>query len=74
MIPVRVDPAIKPHVTRSGFTIEDDHPLATADCPVCDGPLTIGTVSLVFVGRNEPGWTAGSVAVHDACTGVEESA
>lgn len=70
MIPVRVDPAVTPHVVRSGLTIADDHPLAGIDCPVCDGPLTVGTVALVFVGREEPGWTAASVAVHDECTGV----
>ncbi len=72
-IPVRVNPAIRAHVARSGFEIAADHPLADQDCPVCDLPLTDGPVSLVYVGRSPEdrgGWTAASVPVHDACTDV----
>lgn len=69
MIPVRVDPKIQPHVAARGKRIDDEHPLFGHPCPVCDGPLA-GLVSLVFVGRDEPGWTAAAVAVHDECTGV----
>lgn len=71
VIPVRVDPSIKPHIVRAGITIRDNDPLAPSDCPVCDEPLTASPVSLVFVGReHSERWTAGSVAVHDRCTGV----
>lgn len=68
MIPVRVSPDVRPYVVRGGFVIAPDHPLAEFDCPVCDRPLTDAPVSLVYVGRENPtSWTAGSVAVHDAC-------
>jgi hypothetical protein len=69
-IPVRVDPAVKAHVARSGFTIRAGHALAEDRCPVCDEPLIAAPVSLVYVGRypDDPGWTAAAVAVHDACT------
>ena len=75
IIPVRVDPAIVPHVTNTGFIIEPGHPLYIECCPVCGKPLPDGPVSLVLVGR-EPdtemsAWTAAAVAVHDACTGAQ---
>lgn len=72
MIPVRVDPNIRPHVVSSGRSL-DGHPLQDGLCPVCDGPL-VGKVSLVFVGR-EPDdrgrWTGASVPVHDGCVGYD---
>jgi hypothetical protein len=73
-IPVRVDPAVKAHVVRAGFTLTADHPLAADGCPACDEPLFGQPVSLVYVGRfpGDPGgWTAASVAVHDGCTDAE---
>lgn len=73
VIPVRVDPAVKAHVVSSGRLLGPDHPLADSLCPVCDEPLGADPISLVYVGRfpDDPhGWTAASVAVHDACTDV----
>lgn len=67
MIPVRVDPAVKAHVVKSGMDLDFGHWLYRAPCPVCEEPMADG-VSLVYVGRKKPGWTAASVAVHDACT------
>jgi hypothetical protein len=69
VIPVRVDPNVRPHIVRAGIVVAADHPLAFTSCPVCDRSLTDASVSLVFVGRDEPGWTAGAVAVHDRCAG-----
>jgi hypothetical protein len=73
-IPVRVDPSVKAHVATSGRILGADHPLFEAFCPVCDDILGTGPISLVYVGRfpdDDRGWTAASVAVHDACTDVE---
>lgn len=76
-IPVRVDPAHRPHAALRGRTIELSHPLASWDCPVCDEPLRTGPITLVLVGRDpgmgRRGWTAASVAVHDDCADQEES-
>ncbi len=70
-IPIRVDPAIKPHVaSRELGPIAPDHPLAGYVCPICDRDLVGHLVALVFVGRfpeNPASWTAASVAVHDSC-------
>lgn len=69
-IPIRVNPAVRPHVVRSGLTIAADHPLHSGGCPVCWAPLREGPVSLVLIGRESSGsWTAATVAVHDACAG-----
>lgn len=74
-IPVRVDPAVRAHVVRSGFDLDATHPLFHQDCPVCDEPLGGLGVSLVYVGRypddDKRGWTAAAVAVHDNCTDRE---
>ena len=73
MIPVRVDPDLVPHVVRDDFQLAPDHPLYDALCPVCDLSLGGQPAALVFVGRHPDdggGWTAGSVAVHTACTGT----
>jgi len=68
-IPVRVDPAVKAHVTRAGMQLQPTHPLYIEGCPVCGEALLDGPISLVYVGRC-PGerWTAAAVAVHDTCT------
>ena len=68
MIPVRVDPKVRATVIRSRFALSEDHFLFDQLCPVCDETLGTGLVSLVYVGRQEPGWTAAAVAVHDLCT------
>jgi hypothetical protein len=71
MIPVRVDPAIKPHVVATKM-IYEDHPLFGKICPACDQSLN-DLVSLVFIGRDSSHggstWTGSAVAVHARCTG-----
>jgi hypothetical protein len=70
IIPVRVDPAIRPHVALRGKEVVGRNPVARNYCPVCDCLIGSGPVSLVLVGRDpesERGWTAMAVAVHDAC-------
>lgn len=60
---VRIDPAVKAHVTARGKITQDSSP-----CPVCDIPLDTGPVSLVYVGRPDKGsFTGAAVAVHDEC-------
>lgn len=74
IIPVRVDPAIRPHVAMRGKTIDAMHPVARSYCPVCDCLIGGGPVSLVLVGRDpdaERGWAAMAVAVHDECADLE---
>jgi hypothetical protein len=81
MIPVRVPAGTPVHIVRTGLTITAGRPLADATCPVCDGPLSGRTCSLVYVGthpadRDRGGayWTGAAVVAHDACVLAAEPA
>lgn len=76
MIPVRVPVDAPIHTVGGVRTLDSDHPLYIADCPVCDAVLGFEPITLVLVGippedRKESGWTTGAaVTVHAACVGV----
>lgn len=74
MIPVRVPADLTIHTVGGVRSLDPDHPLYVADCPVCDRMLQDHPIILVAVGiapedRKDSGWTTGAaVAVHAACT------
>ncbi len=70
MIPVRIDPAVKPLLANDRvYELEAAHPLLGVECPACGDDLQAGqSLVLVLAGRRpDMGWTAGAVAVHEAC-------
>lgn len=82
MIPVRI-PADAPLHTVGGLrTIAPEHPMSQDDCPVCDVPLTVMPITLVYVGidpetraqvleKGKAYATGAAVAVHAACAGLD---
>lgn len=73
MIPYRCDPELHPVVLSAPGRfppLPETHPLTGSECPACGDALVTGdVVALVLVGRaHGAGWTAGSVAVHEACS------
>jgi hypothetical protein len=81
MICIRIESNTHLSVIGDARIISPDHPLADSLCPVCDEPVDMRPVTLVFVGIDPETraegkqWCNGAaVMVHTDCAGVDTPA